>query len=520
MFDSRTRRRRSAIGGLAAVSLVVGALAAAPPAAATGTYQNVGLGISWDAGPVGMTATFLESDGSSLNNCAGDLTRAACNFTFASQIGSSPDNASASPTTQHNAGGDFLPLVDGFGNGAFGQTFTATATGTLSSFTMALTCLDQTGDGFTGIEAAIYETNDLGTAIVGDALAGGPVDLADCPVDSVAGSVQEWAPTAYADIALPVTGASLVEGHHYSVLFGGAFVGGVQPPGLSSTPNAPTSLAITPGNGRLAVAFTAPTDDGGSAITDYEWTTDGSTWHSSGRTSSPVTITGLTNGTAYDVQLRAINANGNGIASAAVTGTPRAPAVSTTVRPALAAWKATAGHQSTLRLLRTAGSPKATLRTSTPIACSVVGSLVVFHVAGTCRVSVVQGGHTYRSFTATVSTTSEPTGDASADTVRAIPFAPESSTLSDSAKAMLRDLAPRLRAAHAVAVHGFAAGDLRSGRNAYTWRLTKARAEAVATYLRSLGVDVVLAHGFNTWLPLDAAHPFRAVNRRADLAWI
>jgi outer membrane protein OmpA-like peptidoglycan-associated protein len=512
--------RRTTFGALAAASMLVGGLAAAAPATAVGTYQNVGLGIDWNPGSVGMTATFLEADGIALNNCSGDLTSPGCNFTFTSEIDSVADNASGDPTTQDNPGGDFLPLVDGFGGGAFGQTFTATASGELTSFSMLLTCLDQTGDGIAGVDAAIYETDETGVAIVGDSLAGGPVDFSTCPTEATAGSVTEWAPTQYAYIPMPVTGATLVSGHHYAVLFGGSFVGGVQPPGLSSTPNAPTALAVTPGNARLTVAFTTPTDDGGSAITDYEWTTDdGATWHSAARTTSPLTITGLTNGTAYTVQIRALNANGNGISSEAATGTPQAP-VSSTVRPALATWTATAGHQSTLRLLRSPGSPKATLTTSTPTTCSVKGSLVLFHVAGTCRVAVVQGGTTWKTFTTEVSTTAGATGMATADHVRSIPFAPESSTLSDAAKATLRSMAPGLKAAHAVIVHGFAAGDLRSGRNAYTWRLTEDRAQAVATYLRSLGVRVVLAHGFNTWLPLDAKRPFDGINRRADVAWI
>jgi outer membrane protein OmpA-like peptidoglycan-associated protein len=501
--------------------MVLGGMVGAGPAAATGTYQNVGLGIDWDDGSVGMTATFLEGDGVTLNNCSGDLTNPACNFTFTSEIGGSPDNASGAPTTQYNdPGGDFLPLVDGFGNGAFGQTFTATATGELTTLTMALTCVDQTGDGIEGVSAAIYETDANGTHIVGSSLADGPVDLSSCPTDATAGTIDDWHPASFADIALPVTGADLVTGHHYAVLFGGSFVGGTQPPGLSNTPNAPTSLVVTPGDARLSVAFTAPTDDGGSAITGYEWTTDGGTsWHAAGRTTSPLTITSLTNGTAYTLQIRAINANGNGIASDEATGTPVAPTRPTIVRPRLATWTATAGHQSTLRLLRTTGTPAATLTTSTPTACSVSGPYVVFHVSKVCRVSVVQGGKVWTTLTAKVSPRAKASGMARAEHVRAVPFAPESARLTKQARRMLVALAPRLRESSVVVVHGFAAGDLRSGQNNYTRKLTHARAHAIASFLRFLGVDVLFAHGFTTLLPRDAKHPDRAINRRADVAW-
>ncbi len=516
----RSGARRAFAAGVGAFALVGGALVGAAPAQAVGSYQNVGLGINWSSGDLGMTAAFLADPSGSLNDCSGDLTQSGCNFSFVSQIDDAADSASGAPTTGDNPGGDFLPLVGGFGNGAFGQVFTATATGELTSFTMQLTCVDQTGEGITGIEAAIYETDETGVTISGDALAGGPVDLSACPTDTTAGSIGEWAPESFAAITLPVSGAALMAGHHYAVLFGGSFVGGIQPPGLSSTPNAPTDLVVTPGSGRLSVAFTAPTDDGGSAITGYGWTSDdGATWHDAGTTTSPVSITGLTNGTPYTVAIKAYNANGDGAVSDAATGTPVASTPSVT-RPTLATWSTVAGHQTTLRLLRTSGSPKATLRSLTPAMCSVSGSLVVFHVKGTCRVQVMQGGKVWKTLTTTVSATSGPRGAANTDNVRSIAFAPDSSTVSPAAAATLRALAPRLRAAQVVVVHGFAAGDIPSGHNAYTWRLTEARAQSVARYLRSLGVHVLLAHGYNTWLPLDPAHPFSSVNRRADVAWI
>ena len=63
-------------------------------------------------------------------------------------------------------------------------------------------------------------------------------------------------------------------------------------------PGAPTIGAVTAGPNQVIVAFTAPTDTGGSAITSYTAvsTPDGIT--ASGA-SSPITVTGLTTGTAY-----------------------------------------------------------------------------------------------------------------------------------------------------------------------------------------------------------------------------
>jgi predicted RNA-binding protein with TRAM domain len=90
-------------------------------------------------------------------------------------------------------------------------------------------------------------------------------------------------------------------------------------------PSAPSVGSVTAGDGQLSVAFTAPSSNGGSAITDYEYSTDnGVTWVSAASTSSPIVITGLSNGTSYNVKLRAINSAGDGTASAAVSATPTA----------------------------------------------------------------------------------------------------------------------------------------------------------------------------------------------------
>ena len=89
----------------------------------------------------------------------------------------------------------------------------------------------------------------------------------------------------------------------------------------AGAPFAPTSLVSTVGNTQLSIAFTAGGNNG-SAITTYEYSLNGgSTWatRQTGTTASPVVITGLTNGTAYTIQLRAVNAVSFGAASASLT---------------------------------------------------------------------------------------------------------------------------------------------------------------------------------------------------------
>jgi large repetitive protein len=91
-------------------------------------------------------------------------------------------------------------------------------------------------------------------------------------------------------------------------------------------PGIPSGVTATPGDGRLAVAWTAPAD-GGSALTGYavEYQTVGAsswmTWPTAG-TGTTTTITGLANGTPYAVRVSARNAVGGGEPSEVASGIP------------------------------------------------------------------------------------------------------------------------------------------------------------------------------------------------------
>lgn len=84
----------------------------------------------------------------------------------------------------------------------------------------------------------------------------------------------------------------------------------------TSVPNAPTSPVANAGNGQASVAFTETTFDGGSAITDYTVTSSPGGFTATGA-STPIIVTGLTNGTRYTFTVIATNAVGNSLASTA-----------------------------------------------------------------------------------------------------------------------------------------------------------------------------------------------------------
>ena len=106
---------------------------------------------------------------------------------------------------------------------------------------------------------------------------------------------------------------------------------------LSTVPSAPTSVVAVSGNAQLAVTWTAPASTGGSPITDYlvKYSSNGgSTWTNFVHpvsTVPSVTITGLTNGTAYVIKVVAKNAVGISLPSA--NSAPATPAATVPSAP-------------------------------------------------------------------------------------------------------------------------------------------------------------------------------------------
>ncbi len=222
---------------------------------------NIGIDFNWNSGPPGYTASFIAAttgSGATLNNCTGGPTTptsTACDFVFSYSIGGTPQTAVAPggvyetyPTSPSPGQCDTNPpnsapltFFNCFNNNSFGQVFLASATGTLTAFSMNLTCLNPAGTPLTGLTAVIYQVNPGVTTIPATPLGSTPVDLSTCPtLTSWSGHV--FSSGDFAAIPINFTNVTLTDGNLYAVYFAGLVPG-------SGLPGAPTVTSVAPGTG-------------------------------------------------------------------------------------------------------------------------------------------------------------------------------------------------------------------------------------------------------------------------------
>ena len=115
-----------------------------------------------------------------------------------------------------------------------------------------------------------------------------------------------------------------------------ATVAAMATPGTTVTvaiePDAPRDFTAVPGDGRVTLRWRAPANDGGSAVSHYQYryaagnsVPSGTSWESV-QNAHTVMVEGLDNGTQYAFEVRAVNGVGPS-ATAAATATPATPAI-------------------------------------------------------------------------------------------------------------------------------------------------------------------------------------------------
>jgi titin len=280
--------------------------------------------------------------------------------------------------------------------------------------TVQVRALNAIGAGASGAQTATPRTiPDAPTAVrvVGNT---GSAEVAwTAPASDGGSPITGYTVTAYADAAptTPVTTCTttgstscvltgLQNGTAYSVAVAAVNAAGTGPqsqPRASVTPlqrpSAPALNAAQAGDRFLRVPFTA----GGTAnqtLTGYEYTLDGGkTWTPASGTTSPLVVSGLTNGQQYTVQLRALTIAGPSPASNAVSGSPYGyPEVPTQIvvtpgdRSATVSWAPAELNGNVLKTYAVSRYDAASGGTRTD-ACSTTGT--------TCTITGLVNGTTY-----------------------------------------------------------------------------------------------------------------------------
>lgn len=238
---------------------------------------NIAFNFSWDEprNPAGHSASFLESDGLTANNCSGSSmapTTKTCNFVFDYRINGAAQAATtpaaryirwANPTAYAGGkpvgstgcsspaatSGDFgkspLTLFDCFNASGFGQVFLAGTNGALTQFRMSMACLAPSGTPRFELYALLYEMSNDGNTIVSTSPLGtSMVNLSKCPTSSTWNN-KTFKASDFAMTTMTFGDPQLVAGRFYGLYFTGSGVPGVVPPGGAAAMATAKALSTT-----------------------------------------------------------------------------------------------------------------------------------------------------------------------------------------------------------------------------------------------------------------------------------
>jgi flagellar motor protein MotB len=494
-----------------AVVFLMGAILSVAPQKISATEAgpngaNVGFDFSWDdsANPAGHSASFLESDGITANNCSGGTLNAitkTCNFVFdyrvngnveastshaarwitwsnpASYVNGKPTGTGCSSPT--SGSGDLgkapLTLFDCFNSGSLGQVFRPKTTGPLNQFRMSMTCLTPSGTSPYELYALLYELNPEGTTLTGNSPLGATlVNLTKCPTTSTWKN-KTFKAADFAMMPMSFNNAQVTAGKFYGVYFTGIGMPGTLPPGAS--------VAISAAKAATTTTTLPPV------------TTTTTPWSNFKSEKNKTSATAPTTSTA--------------------PATTRAPAE-------LTALGATRFNLSAVRLMTAAMSTKYYVSSLTPKVCLGAGRNIVFVRTGRCNAKVLfrSNGKLFGSVsTRVVSGTTENTDEVVAlAPATNIYFKSGTGFATTASKQEMNKIIPLAKTADAILVTGHT-GNLQS-ENTDLVQLSQKRARAVRSLLRDRGIRksiTIWSYGATSSVSAEKTEAAQNLNRRAEI---
>jgi len=329
-----------------------------------------------------------------------------------------------------------LASVIGAGSGSISQILyfwnNAVTTDADEKIGVPVATITTNSDGSTVISTTKPSPPTIGTASRGNAEAtvtfSAPLFNGGSVITGYTVTSSDGTKTASGD-GSPIVVTGLANGTAYTFTVTASNANGTGPASAPSnsvtpgSPDAPTGVTAEPGDGRVTVSF-APANPNGGAVTSY--TVRSSDGKTASGTGSPITLTGLENGTAYTFTVTATNAHGTGAASeASASVTPTKPGA--LLPQTIAAITFTpetllVGAATTASATGGDSGNAVTFSSTTPEVCSVSGSTVTGLSAGTCIVAADQAGDAV--YSAATQVTQEIAVVKATQTIGAISFAP------------------------------------------------------------------------------------------------
>ena len=514
----RTRFTIRSIGVAMALLAVPFALDTAKASESGPSGANIGFDFTWDdaANPAGHSASFLETDGTTANNCSGSTLTAStktCNFVFDYRINGvlqqSTKHASrwikwANPTSYANGqpsgatgcssgtsgsgnlGKAPLTLFDCFNANSFGQIFRSSTTGPLSQFRMSMTCLAPTGSPRYELYGLLYELSPDGAQLLGKPAAATMINLSSCP-SATSWNGKTFSAANFAMMPMNFNNIEVTAGKFYGVYLIGNGVPGTPPPGA----------AVAMAAARAATVTTTT-----STTTTTTTTTPWSSFKNQNAGNSKTTTT----------------------ANTLATSTVTTPAVASTPSSTLTTADLGTSQivKSAIRFLTVEQAKTYLINPLTPTVCLGAGHNLLFIKTGRCTVQVV-----LRSNGKIMSTVGSKVIDGTivpSETVVAVAdptvayFIDGTALVKPKSKTAIAKLAPQLRTASSIVVTGHS-GNI-GGEQANMVQLSQKRAAAVRSLIRARGTSRTVAiWSFGASVPLTSSKSNKQqdLNRRSEI---